>query len=96
MAEGVAARAAQRSPTLPLAAYAGTYGERVVSVADGRLWLRRGTRAALALVPLGGNLFTLDVDPSARLDFEVSGASATAFAMGPAGQPPQGRFARNP
>lgn len=96
MAEGVAARAAQRSPTLPLAAYAGTYGERVVSVADGRLWLRRGTRAALALVPLGGNLFTLDVDPSARLDFEVSGTSATAFAMGPAGQPAQGRFARNP
>jgi hypothetical protein len=96
IAEGVAARAEHRSPTLPLDAYAGTYGERVLSVGDGRLWLRRGTRAPVALVPLGGNLFTLDVDPSARLTFEVSGASATAFAMGPAGQPPQGRFARNP
>ena len=96
MAEGVAARAEHRSPALPLAAYAGSYGERVVSVGEGRLWMRRGTRAPLALVPLGGNLFTLDVDPGARLSFEVSGASATAFAMGPAGQPPQGRFARNP
>jgi hypothetical protein len=96
MAEGVAARAEHRAPALPLAAYAGTYGERVLSVGEGRLWLRRGTRAPLALVPLGGNLFTLDVDPGARLSFEVSGTSATAFAMGPAGQPPQGRFQRNP
>ncbi len=96
MAEGIAARAEQRNPALPLAAYAGTYGERVVSVADGRLWFRRGNRAPLALIPLGGNQFTLDVDPAARLSFEVSGTAATAFAMGPAGQPPQGRFARNP
>lgn len=96
MAEGIAARAEHRTPALALDAYAGAYGERVVSVGDGKLWMRRGTRAPLALVPLGGNIFTLDVDPSARLSFEISGAAATAFAMGPAGQPPQGRFTRNP
>ena len=96
MAEGVAARAERRTPALALDGYAGAYGERVVSVGEGRLWLRRGTRAPLALIPLGGNLFTLDVDPGARLTFEGSGTAATAFAMGPAGQPPQGRFARNP
>lgn len=96
MAEGVAARAEARAPALPLAAYAGTYGDRVLSVGEGRLWMRRGNRAPLALVSLGGNAFTLDVDPSARLTFEVSGESATAFAMGPAGAPPQGRFVRNP
>ncbi len=96
MAEGVAARAEHRAPALPLDAYAGSYGERVVSVGEGRLWLRRGARAPLALVPLGGNLFTLELQPEARLSFEVSGSAATAFAMGPAGQPPQGRFARNP
>jgi len=96
MAEGIAARAERRAPALPLAAYAGAYGERVVSVGEGRLWVRRGPRAPLALVPIGGNVFTLDVDPAARLSFEVSGDSATAFAIGPAGQPPQGRFARNP
>jgi hypothetical protein len=96
MAEGIAARAERRAPALPLTAYAGAYGERVLSVGEGRLWMRRGPRAPVALVPLGGNAFTLDVDPAARLSFEVSGDSATAFAMGPAGQPPQGRFARNP
>lgn len=96
MAEGITARGENRAPALPLAAYAGSYGERVVSVGDGRLWLRRGSRAPLALVPLGGNLFTLDADPAARLAFEVSGGSAAAFAMGPAGQPPQGRFVRSP
>ena len=96
IAEGVTARLENRRPALPLAAYAGSYGERVVSVADGRLWFRRGNRAPLALIPLGGNQFTLDIDPAARLSFEVSGSAATAFAMGPAGQPPQGRFARNP
>lgn len=96
MAEGVAARAERRAAALPLTAYAGTYGERVMSVGEGRLWLRRGSRAPLALVPLGGNLFTFETDPAARLSFEVAGGAATAFAMGPAGQPPQGRFARNP
>lgn len=94
MAEGIAARAERRAPGLPLAAYTGAYGERVVSVSDGKLWMRRGARAAIALVPLGGNLFTLEVDPVTRLNFEVSGNAATAFAMGPAGQPPQGRFTR--
>lgn len=94
MADGIAARAEHRPAALPLDAYAGHYGERVVSVGDGKLWLRRGTRAALALIPLGGNLFTLDVDPSVRLTFEVTGNEATAFGMGPAGQPPQGPFAR--
>ena len=96
MADGIAARAEHRATALPLDAYAGAYGERVVSVDQGRLWMRRGSRAALALVPLGGNVFTFEVDPSARLSFEVSGNAASAFAMGPAGQPPQGRFSRSP
>ena len=44
--KGVAARGERRTPALPLAAYAGSYGERVLSVEDGRLYYRRGTRAA--------------------------------------------------
>ncbi len=96
MAEGIAARAEHRATALPLAAYSGSYGERVVSVGDGRLWMRRGGRAPLALVPLGGNLFTSEIDPDVRLTFEVSGASATALGLGPAGRPPLRRFPRNP
>jgi len=68
----------------------------VVSVGDGRLWMRPGARAPLALVRLGGNIVTLEVDSMALLSFEVSGASATAFDLGPAGQAPQGRFTRTP
>jgi hypothetical protein len=96
MAEGVAARAEPRTPALALEAYAGHYGERVVSVGEGKLWMRFGHRASTALVPLGGNLFTLDTDPGLRLSFEVAGTAATAYAMGPAGQPTFGRYARNP
>jgi hypothetical protein len=96
LAEGVAARGERRAPALPLAAYAGSYGERVLSVEDGRLYYRRGTRPRTALIPLGGNAFAFDTDPAARLEFEVAGARASAFDMGPAGGPSQGHFARTP
>jgi hypothetical protein len=96
LAEGVAARGERRSPALPLAAYAGSYGERVLSVEDGRLYYRRGTRPRTVLIPLGGNAFAFDVDPAARLEFQVEGARAAAFEMRAAGGPSQGRFARTP
>jgi len=93
-AEGVAARAERRTPALPLAAYAGNYGERSILALDGRLWVRRGQRAPVALIPLGGNAFAYDVDPSIRLEFQVAGERATAFGVGGPGAPPQGPFAR--
>ena len=96
LAEGVAARGERRSPALPLAAYAGSYGERVLSVEDGRLYYRRGTRPRTALIPLGGNAFAIDTDPAVRLEFQVAGGEAAAFEMRPAGGPSQGRFARTP
>ena len=67
MADGVEARGQGRAPALPLAAYAGSYGERVVSVDAGRLYLKRGVRARVALIALGGNVFTLEADPAMRL-----------------------------
>jgi hypothetical protein len=95
-AEGVVARAERRTPALPLAAYAGSYGERVLSVEDGRLYHRRGTRPRVALIPLGGNVFTLDNDPALRLEFQVAGSAVTAFGISGPGGPGQGPFARNP
>jgi len=96
IAEGVAARVERRAPALPLAAYAGDYGERAILVEDGRLWFRRtATRPRVALIPLGGNAFALDSDPAARLTFQVAGERASAFEMGPAGGPSQGRFERS-
>jgi len=95
VAEGVTARAEQRSPALPLAAYAGDYGERAIIAEDGKLYYRRSAaRPRLALIALGGSRFALDVDPAMRLDFQIAGDRATAFEMAPAGAPSQGRFDR--
>ncbi|HVQ10046.1 MAG TPA: S41 family peptidase [Allosphingosinicella sp.] len=96
IADGVAARGERRSPALPLAAYAGRYGERVVSVEDGRLYSRRGARLRVALIPLGGNVFVIDNDPALRVEFQVSAGAATAFTISAVGGPSQGPFARNP
>lgn len=96
IAEGVAARGERRTPALPLAAYAGSYGERVLSVDGDRLYYRRGTRPRVALIALGGNVFAIDNDPALRLDFQVSGNAATAFVIGGGGGPNQGPFARTP
>jgi len=93
-AEGVAARTSPRAPALPLGAYAGAYGDRAIYAEGGRLFSRREGRLPIALVPLGGNVFTFDDDPAARLEFLVSGDRATALRLSTPGRPPQGPFAR--
>jgi hypothetical protein len=95
-AEGVAARGERRTPALPLAAYAGAYGERSIIAEDGQLYVRRGQRARTALIPMGGNVFAYDSDPAIRLDFQVAANRATGFGVGGPGGPPQGPFARTP
>jgi hypothetical protein len=94
MADGIEARGQGRAAALPLSAYAGSYGDRLVSADAGRLYVKRGTRARTALIPLGGNVFAFDNDPSARLTFQIEGSSAASFDVGPAGGPAQGHFDR--
>ncbi len=96
IADGVAARGERRTAALPLAAYAGSYGERAILADGDRLYYRRGTRPRIALIALGGNLFAFDNDPALRLDFQVTGTGATAFEIGGAGGPSQGRYERTP
>jgi hypothetical protein len=96
IAEGVAARAENRAPALPLAAYAGRYGERTVRVDGNRLWFQRGSRAPVALIALGGNLFAFDNDPGFRIEFQAADGRVSSFEQGPAGGPGMGRFPRNP
>jgi Peptidase family S41/N-terminal domain of Peptidase_S41 in eukaryotic IRBP len=96
LAEGIAARNEHRTAALPLASYAGSYGERSLSVDGDRLYYRRGTRPRIALIALGGNAFAFDTDPGQRLDFQVANGAATAFDLGAAGGPAQGRYARTP
>lgn len=52
-----------------LSAYAGTYGEQVVSVAGDQLQIMRGRRPPVVLSAVGPDLFTVVGDPSRRVQF---------------------------
>ena len=66
---------------LPLAAYAGTYGERTVSLSGSGLVWQRGTNPKITMVPIGANEFTFDDDPTTRIRFDVAGGSVTGLHM---------------
>jgi hypothetical protein len=75
------ARAAARArparvPPRTLERYAGTYGEREVTLREGRLWYRRGANAASALVPMAADLFEVEVEPTLRVKFVVEPGAA--------------------
>jgi hypothetical protein len=74
--------AAQVDPVataLPLAAYAGTFGERKIWVEDGRLAFQREGGPKFVLTPIGPNLFAFENDATTRVEYKVAGGSATAF-----------------
>jgi hypothetical protein len=81
--EGAAAvLAAQVDPVataLPLAAYAGSFGERKVSVEDGRLSYQREGGQKFALIAVGPNQFAFEDDPVTRVEYKVAGSAATGF-----------------
>ena len=66
---------------LPLTSYAGTYGERSLTVAGDRLEWRRGDGPKLQLVAVGPNEFSFDQDPLSRVVFAVAGSNVTGFKM---------------
>ena len=83
--EGAAALlAAQAEPVataLPLAAYAGTFGERKVWVEEGRLAFQREGGPKLAMIAVGPNLFAFENDPMTRVEYKIAGNAATAFEL---------------
>lgn len=94
MAEGIQARVTPGTPAASLDAYAGVYGERSLVVEDGKLWYRVGSGRRRQLVPLGDHRFTLIDSPVTRLTFHASDGRVTAFDLGPATGPAQGRYER--
>ena len=66
---------------LPLAAYAGSFGERKVWVEDGRLAYRREGGPKLAMIAVGPNLFAFENDPTTRVEYKVAGSAATGFEL---------------
>ena len=76
--------AAQVDPVataLPLAAYAGNFGERKVSLDNGRLALQRGGGPKLVMVPIGPNLFAFENDAMTKVEYRVAGGAATGFEL---------------
>jgi hypothetical protein len=94
IAEAVAAGADGRKPALPLAAYAGRYGERTISEQGGRLYLRQGRGPAVALVALGDHRFAHEDNPGTQITFEAQGEAVTGLAVGPAGREIEERSGR--
>jgi hypothetical protein len=66
---------------LPLDQYAGTYGERVVIVENGRLVFRRASGPKLAMVAIGANEFAFVDDPATRITFKAAGNAVTGFEL---------------
>jgi hypothetical protein len=95
LADGYAARTESRAAALPLTAYAGTYGERTVSLNGDQLYYQRGGGMRQRLIALGGNRFAFEEDPGFIFTFVPTGTQVAAMEMGPAGAPPQGRYDRS-
>ncbi|HEY0011875.1 MAG TPA: S41 family peptidase [Allosphingosinicella sp.] len=94
IADVLAARVEPRTAAMPLAAYAGRFGERAILLEEGRLYYQRGTRPRAALVPLGANRFAFESDPTVQLEFAAAGARAGAVEVLSLGGPSQGRYER--
>lgn len=77
----LAARAEPVATALPLAAYAGTFGERKVWVEEGRLAYQREGGPKFAMIAVGPNLFAFEDDPMTRVEYKVAGNAATAFEL---------------
>ena len=81
MAAMLSAKLNPVTPALPLSAYAGTFGERVLRIEDGKLIYQRTGGGKLTLVPVGPNIFTFEEDPLAKVIFSVAGNQASGFEL---------------
>jgi hypothetical protein len=81
MAAVLDARVDPVATALPLAAYAGRFGERTVAVDGGKLIYQREGGPKLILVPVGPNKFLFEDDPMARVEFVVTGSAAGSLEL---------------
>lgn len=82
LATVIQARLEPIKPARPLTAYAGTYGERTVTVENGALQYQRQGGFKTPLIALGPNSFALDADPTTRVEFTSTGAMELVRANG--------------
>lgn len=79
MAAVLAAKVEPVTPALPLAAYAGRYGERIVAADAGGLTWQRQNGPKARMIALGPNLFAFEEDPLTRVEFKVAGSAVTGL-----------------
>lgn len=66
---------------LPLARYAGTYGERIIEAEGNGLVLRRNGGPRLAMIAVGPDEFAFVDDPMTRIMFKVADSAVTGFEL---------------
>lgn len=69
------------TPALPLSAYTGRFGERTVTLENGKLVFRRGNGPKFTIIPIDANLFAFEDAPVERLAYSVAGNSASGFEL---------------
>ena len=94
LADNVFATMEPRQSGHPLAAYAGSFGDRTIAVEGGCLVYQRAGRMDEPLVPLGEDRFAWLDDPSRVLSFEMSDGEAVALRLGTVVEPVRSRFER--
>jgi hypothetical protein len=67
------------TPALPLATYAGAYGERAITLESGRLFFQRTGGPRSALIAVGPNLFLLESNPGTQIEFKPADGSVPYF-----------------
>jgi tetratricopeptide (TPR) repeat protein len=77
--ERLAARAQSVVVPAPvLERYAGRYQDQVVALRDGRLYYKGGFKPESPLAPMADDLFEVEADPTARVQFVTDGAGPAA------------------
>ncbi len=66
---------------LPLERYAGTYGERSVTMEGGGLVYQRQGGPKVSIIAVAANEFSFNEDPGARIRFNVSGNNVTGLEL---------------
>jgi hypothetical protein len=87
------ALAAPATPVLPLARYAGRYGERMVKAGPDGLTMHHGESAASRLVALGADRFAVEADPVVQVRFLAANDVVSAVEID-RGEGEPSRFAR--
>ena len=75
------ARIAPASPALPLEAYAGRYGPRMVTLENGALYSQRDGGPRSRLIPVAPDLFAMDLDSRTGIRFVAANGVVTSMVV---------------